>query len=312
VIPAAPWPGPPSAKVAEMIRSLELTVTRKLDGILHGQHQGITPGHGSEAGESRQYIVGDDVRRIDWNVTARTRELYVREQIADRDLEAWIAVDCSPSMAFGTDQAEKRHIALGATAAVGFLTSRSRNKVGAVIASGPEVKAFAPRAGRDHLRAVMTAIATAPSTDGSGHVNIGALASDVGGRCRRRGFVCIISDFLTPSPQWKASIGALALRHEVLAIEIVDQRELDLPAIGTITLTDPATGRRREVHLTPKIRSDYATAAAAQRELIRTELLATGARHLQLRTDSDWLTAVIRHVRERRRQPGALAAGGVR
>jgi uncharacterized protein (DUF58 family) len=312
VTAAQPWPGPPSEKINELIRSLELTVTRKLDGILHGQHQGITPGHGSESGESRQYIVGDDVRRIDWNVTARTRELYVREQIADRDLEAWLAVDMSPSMSFGTDQAEKRQIALGASAAVGFLTSRSRNKVGAVIACGAERKAFAPRAGRDHLRAMLTAIATAPVVEGSGRTDLGALVSDVGGRSRRRGFVCIISDFLTPPEQWRTAIGALALRHEVLAVEIVDQRELDLPAIGTITLADPATGRRREVHLTEKIRADYAVAAAAQRETIRTELLATGARHLQLRTDADWLTAVIRHVRERRRQPGALAGGGVR
>ena len=97
------WPaGPPTEQVAELVRTLELTITRRLDGALHGNHQGITPGHGSEPGEARMYQPGDDVRRIDWNVTARTQETHVREQIADRDLEAWLVVDTSAAMRFGT------------------------------------------------------------------------------------------------------------------------------------------------------------------------------------------------------------------
>jgi len=93
------WPmGPPTTHVAEMVRGLELTINRRLDGVLHGNHHGITPGHGSEPGESRLYQPGDDVRRIDWNVTARTQETHVREQIADRDLEAWLVVDTSATV----------------------------------------------------------------------------------------------------------------------------------------------------------------------------------------------------------------------
>ena len=212
-------------------------------------------------------------------------------------------------MAFGTDRAEKRAIALGAAAAVGFLTSRMKNKLGAVIGAGPDRRAFPPRAGRDHLRAMLSVIGSTVGAEGAGRTDLGALLDDVAGRCRRRGFVCVIADFLPPPDTWSRQLGALAQRHDVLAIEIVDRRELDLPAVGTLSFVDPATGLRRDVHITDKVRARYAEAAAAQRAAIRTAILATGARHLQLRTDDDWLIAVIRHVREMRRRPVMLPAG---
>jgi uncharacterized protein (DUF58 family) len=289
-----------------MVRRLEITITRKLDGFLHGHHQGITPGHGSEPGESRLYQPGDDVRRIDWNVTARARELHVRNLIADRDLEAWLAVDVSASMAFGTALAEKRLVAFNAAAAVGFLTARAQNRVGAVIAAGPDRRSFPPRGNREHLRAVLATIATAPAVDGSGRTDLGALCHDVGGRARRRGFVCIIADFLGEG--WARPLGALAARHDVLAIEVIDPRELDLPDIGLVTLADPATGSITDVRLTPQVRRRYAEAAQAQRQQIRSDIVGAGARHLQLRTDRDWLADIVRHVQMYRRVP-ALAQG---
>ncbi|MGD9704037.1 MAG: DUF58 domain-containing protein [Acidimicrobiia bacterium] len=293
-----------------MLRSLELRVDRKLDGILHGQHQGLTPGHGSEHGESRPYIVGDDVRRIDWNVTARTQELHVRDLIADRDLEAWLAVDLSPSMAFGTALAEKRTIALGAAAGVGFLTARAQNRVGAVISTaGDRRLALPPRVGRDHVRALLSVIGGAPITDGTGRSDLGSLLHDVGGRARRRGFICVISDFLGDPETWRRSLGTLVARHEVLAIEIVDPRELDLPQIGSLVLRDPSTGAVREVRLTETVRRRYAEAAVVQREAIRSAVIGTGAHHLQLRTDHDWLSELIGFVHRRRRQPAALRSG---
>lgn len=295
-----PWPGPPEAQVAETLRRLELTVTRKLDGLLHGQYQGLTPGHGTEHGESRPYTVGDDVRRIDWNVTARTQELHVRELIADHDLEAWLAVDASPSMAFGTDRSEKRAVALGAVAAVGFLTARSQNKIGAVVAAGPHRRSFPPRQGQQHLRAVLTAVAQAPAAEGEGRTDLGALLDDVAGRARRRGFVCVVSDFLAPPDTWRRSMGGLALRHELLAIEVVDRRELELPAVGSLTFADPATGRVREVRLTAEVRRRYAAAAAEQRAAIRAAVLACGAQHVQLTTDGSWLEELIHYVHRRR------------
>lgn len=290
----------PGSGFASTLRRLELTITRKLDGMLHGQHQGLTPGHGSESGESRPYIVGDDVRRIDWNVTARTQELYVRNVIADRDLEAWLAVDVSPSMAFGTQSFEKREIALGAAAAVGFLTARAQNKVGGVVASGTERRAFPPRGGRDHLRALLTGIAEAPVVEGGGRTDLAALLDDVAGRARRRGFVCIVSDFLADPVTWRRPLGGLALRHDVLAVEIVDRRELELPNVGVLSVVDPATGDMRDVRLTAAVRERYAVASAEQRAAIRSTVLASGAQHLVLTTDGDWLEAIIGYVHRRR------------
>ncbi len=297
---ASAWPGPPDAQLAELLRRLELTITRKLDGILHGQHQGLTPGHGSEPGESRPYIIGDDVRRIDWNVTARTRELHVRELIADRDLEAWLAVDLSPSMSFGTQASTKRDVALGAAAAVGFLTARAQNKVGAVLAAGGRRLAYPPRGGRDHLRAVLTGIAQAPVIEGSGRTDLAGLLDDVGGRARRRGFVCLISDLLAAPESWQRSLGALAMRHDVLVVEVIDQRELDIPAVGPLTVVDPASGRSHEVRITEAVRARYRHAAQAQREATRSAVLTTSAQHLRLSTNGEWLEELIRFVHRRR------------
>jgi uncharacterized protein (DUF58 family) len=299
------WPVDPDPRIRELVRNLELTVTRKLDGILQGHYQGLTPGQGSEPGESRLYQVGDDVRRIDWNVTARTRELHVRELIADRDLEAWMVVDASPSMAFGTAKAEKRTVALSAAAAVGFLTARHHNKIGALVGSGNERRALPPRPGRDQVRAILATIANAPSVAGSGRTDLGAMCHDAGRRARRTGFVCVISDFL--SAGWKNTLGSLAARHDVLAIEVLDPRELDLPAVGTLDLVDPATGQRREVRLTESVRRRYAAAAAAQRSAIHDDLIAAGAKHLQLRTDGEWVADIVRFVQFQRR-PGMAGA----
>ena len=148
--------GPPTETVSELLRTLELTITGRLDGVLHGHYQGLTPGHGSEPGESRLYQPGDDVRRIDWNITARTRETHVREQIADRDLTAWLVVDASAAMRFGTVTDEKSSTALAAAACVGFLTARNQNRLGAIVVSGPLLQVLPPRGGRDQVRAILT------------------------------------------------------------------------------------------------------------------------------------------------------------
>ena len=235
----------------------------------------------------------------------------MRDLIADRDLEAWLAVDLSPSMAFGTALAEKRSIALGAAAGVGFLTARSQNRVGAVIGTaGDRRLALPPRVGRDHLRALLTVIGSAPIEDGAGRSDLGALLHDVGGRARRRGFICVISDYLGDPESWRRPLGALVTRHEVLAIEIVDPRELDLPAVGSLVLRDASSGAVREVRVTESVRRRYAEAAAAQREAIRSAVIGAGAHHLQLRTDHDWLSELIGYVHRRRRQPATLRRGG--
>ena len=295
------WPaGPPTEHVHELVRSLELTINRRLDGALHGNHQGLTPGHGSEPGEARVYQPGDDVRRIDWNVTARTMETHVREQIADRDLEAWLVVDTSAAMRFGTTTADKAQVALAAAAGVGFLTARNQNRLGAVLVAGPHLKVVPPRFGRDQVRAVLSAIATSPPCEGAGRADLAAAIDRVAVVCRRRGFAAVISDFAGDA--WVDPLARLGLRHDLLAITIHDPRELDVPPVGMIEVVDPATGRQREVRVTPAVQRRFAEAAEQQVEARRFGIRRAGAELIELATDADWLATIVQHVRRKRVQ----------
>ena len=295
------WPvGPPTEQVAELVRSLELTINRRLDGALHGNHQGITPGHGSEPGESRLYQPGDDVRRIDWNVTARTTETHVREQIADRDLEAWLVLDTSAAMRFGTTVADKSQTALVAAASVGFLTARNQNRLGAVLVAGPHLKVMPPRHGRDQVRAVLSNAATPPPSEGLGPSDIAGALDRVAAISKRRGFVAVVSDF--GGTTWLDPLARLGLRHDLLAITVHDPRELDVPPVGMIDVVDPATGRRREVRVTAAVQRRYAAAAAEAVEQRRFAIRRSGADLIELATDGDWLAEIVGHVTRRRTQ----------
>jgi uncharacterized protein (DUF58 family) len=295
------WPaGPTTDAVTELVRALDVTITRRLDGVLHGNHQGITPGHGSEPGESRVYQPGDDVRRIDWNVTARTGETHVREQIADRDLEAWLVVDTSAQMQFGTTGTSKAQVALGAAAAVGFLTARSNNRVGAVLVAGPHLHVVPPRSGRVQIRAILTAIASPPPSEGQGRPALGEALDRVGAFSRRRGFVAVISDF--GGATWADPLGRLGLRHDLLAITVTDPRERDVPPIGLVQVVDPATGAARDIRVTAAVQRRFAL-AAEQRRAERSEVLRrAGAELVELSTDGDWLGVIVHHVQRRRTQ----------
>ncbi|MCC6438086.1 MAG: DUF58 domain-containing protein [Acidimicrobiales bacterium] len=299
---------------AEVLRRLEYVVSRRLDGVLQGDYRGLVPGHGSELGETRSYQAGDDVRRIDWNVTARTVEPHVRETIADRELESWVLLDQSPSLEFGTADFDKRELALIALAALGFLTARTGNRFGAVFAGRTTLPAVVPaKGGRTHLLGLLHRAMTTPTAlagdpkagHGPGRTDLAAGIDRLGALHRKRGLAVVISDFL--AEDWERSLGRLATRHETLAVEIIDPRELELPAVGVLTLVDPETGRRREVQTSSaKLRSRYAAAAQAQREAIATSIRGTGADHLVLRTDRDWLTDLIRFVVLRRARAARL------
>jgi len=295
------WPaGPPTEQVAELVRTLELTINRRLDGALHGNHQGITPGHGSEPGESRLYQPGDDVRRIDWNVTARTRETHVREQIADRDLEAWLIVDTSAAMRFGTTVADKAQAALVAAATVGFLTARNQNRLGAVLVSGPHLKVMPPRFGRDQVRAMLSNAATPPPSEGLGRSDLAGAIDRVAMFSKRRGFVAVVSDFTGDS--WVDPLARLGLRHDLLAIAVHDPRELDVPPVGLIDVVDPSTGRHREVRVTAAVQRRYAAAAAEEVADRQFAMRRAGADVIDLATDEDWLASIVGHVTRKRTQ----------
>jgi uncharacterized protein (DUF58 family) len=286
--------------VAELLRTLEFTITRRLDGMLHGNYQGITPGHGSEPGESRLYQPGDDVRRIDWNVTARARDVYVRDQIADRDLEAWLVVDTSASMRFGTTSSTKSQLALAASAAIGFLTARNQNRLGAVLVAGPQLRTMPPRQGRDNVRAVLQNIAHSPSAEGLGRSNLVGAIERVGAIGRRRGFVAVVSDFA--GNEWATALAMIGMRHDLLAVGVSDPREHDLPAIGLTTFVDPASGTQREVMVTEEVRQRFAVKAAAIRSERVHNVRAAGGEWLELSTDGDWLGQIVRHVQRRQRR----------
>ena len=295
------WPmGPPTALVAEMVRSLELTINRRLDGVLHGNHQGITPGHGSEPGESRLYQPGDDVRRIDWNVTARTRETHIREQIADRDLEGWLVVDTSAAMRFGTATAEKAQIALAAAACVGFLTARNQNRLGAILVSGPHLKVMPPRNGRDQVRAILSSIASPPPSEGLGRADLAGALERVAAISRRRGFVAVVADFAGDA--WADALARLGMRHDLLAIAIHDPRERDVPPVGLVNLVDPSTGMQREIRVTRQVQQRFAKAVVEQIAARDHALGRAGAEIIDLATDHDWLESIVSHVRRRRVQ----------
>lgn len=292
--------GPPTESVAELLRTLELTINGRLDGVLHGNHQGITPGHGSEPGESRLYQPGDDVRRIDWNVTARTLETHVREQIADRDLTAWLVVDASAAMRFGTVADDKAQTATAAAACVGFLTARNQNRLGAVLVAGPSIHVVPPRSGSNQVRAILSLLSAPPDSDGLGHADLAGAIDRVGAIANRRGFVAVISDF--HGEAWQPSLARLSLRHDLLAITVHDPREHDVPPIGLVDVVDPATGQVREVRVTAKVQQRFAAAALEERSRRADALGRSHADVIELATDSDWLGSIVQHTQRRRVQ----------
>ena len=293
---ATPVPRFDPGHVAESIRRLELVVSRKIDGLLQGQYQGFLAGHGSELGETRQYYDGDDVRRIDWNVTARMQAPYIREIIADHELETWVVVDLSASLSFGTALAEKRDLALAALSALGFLTLRTGNRFGAVLFDGNEITTVPAKAGRKHLHATLRRAAALEPAQSVGDVGLRAAVAKLSAPNHRQGVAVVISDFLDPGG-WPEALRHVAVRHDVLAVEVVDPRELELPNVGLITVVDPESGRQRDIPTgSAKVRARYAEAASAQRAAIEDSLRSAGADHLQLRTDRDWLLDFVRFV----------------
>jgi uncharacterized protein (DUF58 family) len=292
-------------ELSAALRKLELTVRRKLDGVLHGDHQGLIPGPGSEPGESRIYQPGDDVRRMDWSVTARTTTPHVRQMIADRELETWLVVDVSASLDFGTAGCDKRDLAVAAAAAIAFLNSGGGNRLGAVISNGDIMRRVPALAGRIHEQELLRAIATTPKAPVGVRGDLGVAIDALRRPERRRGMAVIISDFLGPI-NWMRPLRAIAGRHEVLGIEIIDPRDVELPDVGDVVLQDAESGITREFTIDEKLRDDFARAAQAHRDDVARTLRRCNAPLLTLRTDRDWIADVVRFVANRRR--GAMAA----
>jgi uncharacterized protein (DUF58 family) len=241
---------------------------------------------------------------MDWSVTARTTHPHVRQMIADRELETWLVVDMSASLDFGTTGCEKRDLAVAAAAAITFLNSGGGNRIGAIIANGDSVRRVPALSGRMHEQELLRTIATMPKAPTGVRGDLSAAIDALRRPERRRGMAVIISDFLGPI-NWMRPLRAIAGRHEVLGIEILDPRDVELPPIGDVILQDAESGVTREFTIDEQLRDDFEKAAAAHRAEVARTLLRCDAPLLSLRTDRDWIADVVRFVARRRR--GALA-----
>jgi len=305
----------PVADVAarsDVLRRLELEVRRRIDGMASGDHATLSVGPGSERAGARAYAPGDDARLIDWNLTARSAETYVRQTEADRESETWIVADRSASLDFGTARCEKRDVVLGAVAGFGMLRLGGGNRIGLVMSGTDRLLHRPARQGRAAFMTALAAVHDTPRADAppSEHTDLGAALRWLQGAARRRGQVVVVSDFLD-GERWQRELRLLALRHEVVAVHVTDPRELELPAVGILAVVDAETGRQRYVNSGSRgLRQRYAEAAGQRDAAIRTAIRSAGAEYVGLSTSRDWLTDTVAFAARRRalRTPAAIQA----
>jgi uncharacterized protein (DUF58 family) len=295
--PDRPGPGPmPDA----LLRALDITIGRRMEGLLAGDYRSSLFGDGTELAQVRPYIPGDDVRRIDWNVTARTGEPHVRVQLAERVLVTWLVLDTSASMEFGTADRRKADVAEGTAIAIGHVATRRGNRLGVVTFGGLEPRAIPARQGRMGLVGLLTGLRREPGDARVGATSLGEAISRTGSIARQRSLVVMVSDFRGPR-DWRRPLLELAGRHDVLALELQDPREQELSNVGALWLVDPETGQLLRVDTrSRRLRERFAAAAAAERTDVARELASVGVRHLVLSTSGDWLRSLAVFLRRKR------------
>jgi uncharacterized protein (DUF58 family) len=281
---------------AAVIKGLDLTVRRRIDSLVAGEHRSPSLGHGTEIAQVRPYQVGDDVRQIDWAVTARTGDPHVRVHVAERTLATWLLLDISASMRFGTADRRKADVAEGAALAVGHLATRQGNRLGVMTFGARESRVVPPLQGRQGLLRLLLTLRAEHEPDGAGPTDLADAMLRAGRLARARGLVVVVSDFRGPHG-WRTPLLRLLNRHHVIAIEVRDPREQELPAVGDLWLVDPETGNQLRIDTNRrKTRERFAAAAAAERDVLARELRRTGAEHIVLSTAGDWLRELARHL----------------
>jgi uncharacterized protein (DUF58 family) len=280
-------PGPGAISLASL-RALEVAIARRLEGMLAGDFRSAVAGVGSELERVRPYAPGDDVRRMDWNVTARTGEPHVRIELAERVLTTWVVLDLSASMAFGTADRRKADVAEGVSVALGHVATRRGNRIGAVVFGGGPPRFVSPREGRRGLLLALVTMRGSPAGPG----RIADALALVAGLATRRSLVVVVSDFRGP-PDWRPELQRVAARHRTLAVEIRDPREQQLVDAGELRLEDPETGRQLLLDTgDPAVRERYALAATEERRALVGLLRSTGVPHVALTTEGDWLRSL--------------------
>jgi len=284
--PERPGPGP---LPPELLRALQLDVARRLGSMLAGDFRSTRHGPGTELAQVRPYVPGDDVRLIEWNVTARMGEPHVRVLLAERVLVTWLVLDTSPSMEFGTGDRRKADVAAGVALGLGHIATRRGNRLGIVTFGDADPTTIPPTQGRHGLLGLLGALGREPEQTAVGATSLGVGLTRVGAIARQRGIVAIVSDFRGPL-DWRTPLLRVLDRHDVLAIEIRDPREQELPDVGEIWLVDPETGRQVRVDTrSASLRERFANAAAEERSGVARVLAALGVPHVVLSTSGDWL-----------------------
>ena len=289
--PARPGPGSiPEALVA----ALELPVGRRSRGLMPGDHAAIGAGAGIELDRIRAYVPGDDVRSIDWNVTARTGEPHVREHVPERQLTTWLVLDGSASMHFGTADRRKADVAAGVALIVGRLAGRRANRLGVVTFGGPRQRFLAPVAGRRAMIGLVGILRDDPAEEGGGQTSPATAMHLVARSRTASSLAVVVSDFRGPR-DWRSALAELTGRHSVVAVEVVDPREDELVDVGELTLIDPESGRTMRADTSDRgLRDRFRSAATDEREAVRAIFRELGVRHVRLSTAGPWLPEVVR------------------
>ncbi len=290
----------------ERLRRIELAVDRRVVGRRDGRHASLVLGHGVEPGDARPYEPGDDVRRMDWSILARTGEAYVRDAVAERDLDVAILVDRSGSLDFGTVGWRKGDLATAVAMALAGLTVAGGDRVGAVLAEPDGLRVVPVRGGRRHVIGLAGALQRSSL---GGSVDLGRAIDGFSRTMRRRGLAIVVSDFVGPVSAWSAALGRLGRRHDLIAVEVIDPRELALPDVGLLTVEDPETGRQRTIDTSdPRFRERLIAEADRRRGATQSAIRHAGATHVRVRTDRDWTVPLVAALAERRRRRGPAFA----
>jgi uncharacterized protein (DUF58 family) len=303
-----------SARTPEAIlRRLEWTVLRRLQGLLQGDYRTLFRGTGIDLVSLREYQEGDDVRYIDWNVTARLQTLHVREYQQDRELTAWFLLDLSPSVDFGSGEATKRMVLTEIVAVLARLLSARGNHCGAMLFNSRIERVVPPRTGRrqvlhllDLLRLPRRPAPGAPARKGArgrgATTDLGVVLREAANIIRRRSVVFVVSDFIT-KPGWERALGLLARRHEVVAVRLFDPLEAAIPQLGLLSFQDAETGEQLFVDTGDRgFRRRFGAAWLKAEEALQAGLAAAGVDCLEVSTEDDLLDAFVRFAQMRKQR----------
>ena len=291
---------PTSLPAERLLQQLEWRVIKRLDGLLQGDYRTLLRGTGIDLADLREYQLHDDVRHIDWNVTARVGTPHVRVFTEDREMTAWFLLDLSPSVDFGPPGKTKRDQLTGFVAVLARLLTRHGNRVGAVMHGQSERDRVLPaRAGRAHVLQLMHLLqppTKANAAEPAGATQLHLLLNSAQNSLRRRSAVFVVSDFMS-APGWERPLAQLAQRHDVVAVRLLDPLELELPNIGLILMRDPETGEQLHVDTrNSNFRRRYARLAAEREAQLRENLTRAGADTLELATGGDLLDSMMRFM----------------